>query len=106
MYRSLYVIIRKLDREKIREYTFEVVATDGGLYDSRSSKAQVRIVLSDENDQRPQFKQNPVFIEISPHTKLGQNIFQLTASDLDEGPNADISYRWVLFFSSHCFNGY
>ncbi|CAG7831120.1 unnamed protein product [Allacma fusca] len=81
-----------LDREKIRDYTFEVAATDGGLYDSRSSKTLVHIKLTDHNDNAPTISQNPVQIEIPPFTKPGQKIAQVMATDLDEGINADITY--------------
>ena len=73
---------------------FEVTATDGGLYDSRSSSALVHIKLTDHNDNAPSMQeQNPVHIQIAPDTKPGQKIAQLTATDADEGINADITYR-------------
>ena len=88
-----YVMYRRLDREKIGDYMFEVAATDGGLYDSRSSKALVHIKLTDHNDNAPSIQQNPVHIQIAPNTKPGQKIGQLMATDSDEGINADITYR-------------
>jgi hypothetical protein len=42
-----------LDRETISEYTFFVVATDGGQDVVRTSSAKVTIVVTDANDFTP-----------------------------------------------------
>lgn len=82
-----------MDRERIGEYSFEVVATDGGLYDSRSSKAHVHVTVTDVNDNRPRFlTQNPMTVQVSPDAKLGTRITQVLAIDSDSGSNSDITY--------------
>ena len=44
---------RSLDRETVSEYTFFVVATDGGQDVVRSSSSKVTILVTDANDHTP-----------------------------------------------------
>lgn len=84
---------RYFDREKQSVYTFEVRATDGGRYDSRSEKAQVQITISDVNDNKPVFTQYPFTVDVPVYSQPGHQLLQVTASDKDEGVNADIVFR-------------
>ncbi|KAG8225976.1 hypothetical protein J437_LFUL006205, partial [Ladona fulva] len=81
-----------LDREKQRVYNFQVVATDGGLYDARSQRAPVTITIGDVNDNKPVFTKYPFTAEVPAYTQPGQFLLQVSAEDRDEGPNADIVY--------------
>lgn len=82
----------QLDRETIKDYMFEVAATDGGTYDFRSATALVHLRVTDTNDNRPEFKENPVVIQVPVYTKPGQSIAQVVATDADEGLNGQVTY--------------
>lgn len=84
---------RVLDREKQDRYSFEVRATDGGEYDTRSETAQVQIKIGDANDNRPQFTKYPFNVTVRAYRPAGQEIIKVTATDEDEGRNAEIVYR-------------
>lgn len=81
-------------------YTFEVRATDGGRYDSRSEKTQVQITITDVNDNKPVFSLYPFTVDVPGYYHPGNQLIQVTASDKDEGVNADIFFRYVSAFSS------
>ena len=55
----MYRARRRLDREKQDTFSFEVRATDGGEYDTRSRTAHVRVLVGDANDNRPVFDAYP-----------------------------------------------
>ena len=84
---------RYLDREKQSVYNFEVRATDGGRYDTRSTKAQVQITITDVNDNQPIFEKYPFIVDVPVYTQPGQQLTQVTAVDKDEGVNAEVEYR-------------
>lgn len=88
-----FFLNREFDREKQSVYTFEVRATDGGRYDSRSEKAQVQISISDVNDNKPVFTQYPFTMDVPVYSQPGQHLLKVTATDKDEGRNADIIFR-------------
>ncbi|ROT61843.1 hypothetical protein C7M84_020350 [Penaeus vannamei] len=83
------------DREKKSVYTFEVRATDGGRYDSRSEKTQVQITITDVNDNKPVFSLYPFTVDVPGYYHPGNQLIQVTASDKDEGVNADIFFSLV-----------
>ncbi|KAK7075982.1 calcium ion binding [Halocaridina rubra] len=83
------------DREKQSVYTFEVRATDGGHYDPRSEKTQVQITITDVNDNKPVFNLYPFTVDVPVYSQPGQQLVQVTASDKDEGVNADIVFSLV-----------
>ncbi|XP_068225068.1 protein dachsous-like, partial [Palaemon carinicauda] len=80
------------DYEKESVYTFEVRATDGGRYDVRSGVAQVQITITDVNDNKPVFNSYPFTVRVPVYSQPGHQLLQVTASDKDEGVNADIIY--------------
>ncbi|ODM94994.1 Protein dachsous [Orchesella cincta] len=65
---------------------------DGGTYDFRSATALVHLSVTDTNDNRPEFRTNPVVVDVPVYTKPGQSIAQVVATDSDEGINAQIAY--------------
>ncbi|XP_011309154.1 protein dachsous [Fopius arisanus] len=84
-----------LDRERQAVYNFLVVATDGGLYDAKSTSIPIEINLSDVNDNAPVFETNPFRATVAASTQPGHNILQVKAKDHDAGINGEITY----FFS-------
>ncbi|KAK6621206.1 hypothetical protein RUM43_011512 [Polyplax serrata] len=83
------------DREKRSVYEFQVLATDGGRYDARSTKVPVQIVITDVNDNKPIFSSYPFSAQVPVHTQAGASVIKVTASDADEGTNSEIVYSFV-----------
>ncbi|XP_063989981.1 protein dachsous [Diachasmimorpha longicaudata] len=84
----------QLDRERQATYNFLVVATDGGLYDAKSTTIPVEINLSDVNDNSPVFEINPFRATVPSSTQPGHNILQVKAKDSDVGINGEIIYSF------------
>ncbi|XP_014247424.1 protein dachsous [Cimex lectularius] len=83
------------DREKHSSYVFQVVATDSGRYDARSQKVPVQITIEDVNDNKPVFSQYPFIAEVPSYNPSGKELLKVTATDADEGTNADIVYSFL-----------
>ncbi|XP_044060689.1 protocadherin alpha-7-like [Siniperca chuatsi] len=91
---NLYSLVTKvpLDREQISQYNVTIVGKDAGE-PSLSSDKTIKIVVSDGNDNRPEFSQNPYTFYINENNNPGASILSVTARDDDEGSNALISYQ-------------
>ncbi|XP_053285129.1 protocadherin alpha-3 isoform X2 [Pleuronectes platessa] len=91
---NMYSLVTKLllDREKQSQYNVTIVARDAGE-PSLSSDKTIRIVVSDVNDNRPEFSQNPYTFYITENNSPGTSILSVSARDVDEGSNALISYQ-------------
>ncbi|OWF37305.1 protocadherin-9-like [Mizuhopecten yessoensis] len=86
------VIVHKpLDREIQARHDISVFCEDVGTPPLNSTRTFSAVVL-DENDQYPQFSK-PVYTVTFPENRNnGEVIVQVTASDLDEGDNARLTY--------------
>ena len=60
---------RALDREYISEYYFSLEVEDHGKPNSKSSRLNIHIILQDENDNTPKFRQENPRLTISEHVK-------------------------------------
>ncbi|KAM4621845.1 protocadherin beta-15-like [Polymixia lowei] len=91
---NMYAVITKspLDREKQPNYNVTIVSKDAGN-PSLSSEKTVKIVVSDVNDNSPQFSLSPYTFYITENNAPGASLFSLSASDHDEDENALISYH-------------
>ncbi len=80
-----------LDRENPsqRVIAIKVMAKDGG---GRVGFCTVKIILTDENDNAPQFKASEYQIYIQSTVNKGSPVIQIMAYDADEGKNADVTY--------------
>ncbi|WAR00850.1 DS-like protein [Mya arenaria] len=89
------VIVTKgtFDREKKAQYSFEVVASDAGIYDRRSEKVRVEVQFSDINDNAPVFKELPYTIDVTQGTNANTVILTMIAEDKDAGKNGEVTYR-------------
>ena len=74
--------IRSLDREQREQYSFTVVATDGGN-PPHSSTSRVSITVSDVNDEPPIFSQQQYVANISENLGIGRSVIQVFAEDRD-----------------------
>ncbi|XP_028444589.1 protocadherin alpha-8-like [Perca flavescens] len=85
------VLKKSLDREQKDKHTLLVTAVDGGK-PPRSGTLNVSIIVLDSNDNRPIFSQEIYQIEIQENVPVGTSIFQMNATDPDEGTNSEIEY--------------
>ncbi|XP_033489003.2 protocadherin alpha-7-like [Epinephelus lanceolatus] len=91
---NMYSLVIKslLDRELQSQYDVTIVGKDTGE-PSLSSEKTIHIVVSDVNDNRPVFSQNPYTFYITENNNPGASILSVTARDDDEDSNAVITYH-------------
>uniref|UniRef100_A0A8C6UPQ7 Cadherin domain-containing protein n=1 Tax=Neogobius melanostomus TaxID=47308 RepID=A0A8C6UPQ7_9GOBI len=91
---KMYSLVTKsaLDRETQSEYVLSVVAKDHGQPSLKSEKSII-IVISDVNDNSPEFVLKPYSFYITEGNEPGAHLFSVKAIDHDEGENAHISYH-------------
>ncbi|XP_054872504.1 protocadherin gamma-C5-like [Amphiprion ocellaris] len=80
-----------LDRESFSEYSIEITATDSGS-PPLSSKKTIPVRITDVNDNPPIFTQPSYNVYLKENGVPGSILFSVSASDLDFGENAKISY--------------
>ncbi|XP_065814747.1 protocadherin gamma-C5-like [Labrus bergylta] len=80
-----------LDRESFSEYNIEITATDSGS-PPLSSKKSIPVVITDVNDNPPVFTQPSYNVYLKENGVPGSILYSVSASDLDSGENAKISY--------------
>ncbi|XP_055082382.1 protocadherin-10-like isoform X3 [Periophthalmus magnuspinnatus] len=90
------VLQSPLDREQQSTHQMVLTAVDGGAPE-KSGTAQIDITVLDANDNAPVFDQSFYRVRLPENAPKGTVVIKLNASDLDEGPNADITYS----FSGH-----
>lgn len=85
------VTTHPLDRENPaqRVMAIKVMAKDGG---GRVAFCTVRIILTDENDNVPQFSAPHYQVSIQSSVNKGSPVIQILAYDADDGENADVTY--------------
>ncbi|XP_061091766.1 protocadherin Fat 2 isoform X2 [Conger conger] len=85
------VTSQPLDRENPtqRVIAIKVMAKDGG---GRVGFCTVKIILTDENDNAPQFKASEYQVSIQSSVNKGSPVIQIMAYDADDGKNADVTY--------------
>ncbi|KAM6924060.1 protocadherin gamma-C5-like isoform 6-T6 [Xenentodon cancila] len=80
-----------LDREAFSEYQIEIIACDLGS-PPLSSKKTINVTITDVNDNTPVFTQPGFAIYLKENGVPGSILYSVSASDLDSGENAKISY--------------
>ncbi|XP_068570862.1 protocadherin gamma-C5-like isoform X2 [Cebidichthys violaceus] len=80
-----------LDRERFSEYNIEITATDSGS-PPLSSKRMIPVSITDVNDNPPIFTQPSYNVYLKENGVPGSILYSVSASDLDFGENAKISY--------------
>ncbi|KAM4586891.1 protocadherin alpha-3-like [Fundulus diaphanus] len=81
-----------LDREKRSHYDLTITAKDAGI-PPLSSEKTVSVLVSDVNDNSPEFSQNPYAFYINEGNNPGALVFSVKAFDRDENENALVSYH-------------
>ncbi|XP_075825006.1 protocadherin gamma-B6 isoform X16 [Microtus pennsylvanicus] len=80
-----------LDREEQRSHRLILTALDGGD-PPRSATTQIEISVKDTNDNPPAFSKEEYRTSVSENLPPGSSVLQVTATDEDEGVNAEVSY--------------
>lgn len=85
---------RKLDRENVPLYNLRVFAVDKGNPPLKAV-VNVQITVLDVNDNAPAFEKDEFDIYIDENSPVGSSVARITATDPDEGTNAQIMYQIV-----------
>uniref|UniRef100_A0AAY4EM86 Protocadherin-16 n=1 Tax=Denticeps clupeoides TaxID=299321 RepID=A0AAY4EM86_9TELE len=85
------ILAEHLDFEAMPHYNLTIVVSDRGV-PQRSSSVPAVIVVSDVNDNPPQFGRAEYAVVLSEGSSAGAEILRLSATDPDSGPNAEIQY--------------
>lgn len=90
------ILESQLDREHQQLHQMVLTAVDGGSPE-RSGTTVINITVLDANDNAPVFDQSFYRVRLAENAPKGTVVIKLNATDLDEGPNGDITYS----FSGH-----
>ncbi|XP_053922020.1 protocadherin-23 [Cuculus canorus] len=88
------LVTRSLDREDVSNFTLVIECHDLGI-PSRSSTAQLYLMVLDENDHNPLFAKTQYQISVREDLEEGSAILDLFASDEDDGPNGEVTYALI-----------
>ncbi|XP_070769941.1 protocadherin alpha-6-like [Enoplosus armatus] len=91
---KMYSLVTKspLDRETQSQYDLTITAKDAGQ-PPLSSEKTISVVVSDVNDNRPQFSLSPYTFYVTEANEPGVSVFSVKAFDRDDNDNALISYH-------------
>ncbi|XP_069510289.1 protocadherin gamma-A6-like isoform X48 [Ambystoma mexicanum] len=87
------VLEQSLDREEQDTHQLTLTAVDGGD-PARSGTAQIRVTVLDANDNAPVFNQSVYKISILENVSKGTVVTTITATDKDQGANAELTYSF------------
>nr|XP_020011616.1 protocadherin gamma-B1-like [Castor canadensis] len=85
---------KPLDREHQTSHRLILAAIDGGD-PPLSSTTQIRIKVTDANDNAPVFSQDIYKVSLQENIPWGTSVLQVMATDQDEGVNAEITYAFL-----------
>ncbi|XP_039246393.1 protocadherin gamma-B5-like isoform X1 [Pipra filicauda] len=88
------VLERALDREKQSSFELVLTAVDGGD-PARSGTVQVRVNVTDLNDNPPVFSKRVYEARVAENLPAGSLVLQVRATDADAGSNGRVSYSFV-----------
>ncbi|XP_071060793.1 protocadherin alpha-8-like [Pseudochaenichthys georgianus] len=93
---NMYSLVLKqhLDRESVSHYEVTITATDCGQPPLSTFKT-VNIDVSDVNDNKPEFLQNPIEIYLLENNVPGNEICSVSALDKDLNENAALTYHII-----------
>ncbi|KAM9849746.1 protocadherin Fat 4-like [Aulostomus maculatus] len=93
---NTYSVVTKefLDREQVSNYEIIIKATDCGEPPLSAIKT-LNIQVSDVNDNKPKFSENPLWFYLTENNVAGASIFSVSATDSDENENAALTYNIV-----------
>ncbi|NXC17943.1 CADN protein, partial [Corythaeola cristata] len=82
---------QSFDREKQREYTLSVTATDQAQ-EPLIGVCQITVLIADVNDNDPKFENSRYQYFLSEDTPVGMSFLRVEAHDSDQGVNAAVTY--------------
>ncbi|NWY67850.1 PCDGE protein, partial [Erithacus rubecula] len=85
------VLDQALDREKQSSFELELTAVDGGD-PARSGTVQVRVNVTDANDNPPMFSKKVYEARVAENLPAGSLVLEVRATDADTGSNGHITY--------------
>ncbi|NWI52290.1 PCDG7 protein, partial [Calyptomena viridis] len=90
---SYYSVVtaKELDREQVSEYNLVLTAVDGGD-PPRSGTVQVRVNVTDLNDNAPVFSKSAYEVRVAENLPAGSLLLQVRATDADAGSNGRVTY--------------
>ncbi|XP_017175138.1 cadherin EGF LAG seven-pass G-type receptor 2 isoform X2 [Mus musculus] len=86
--------LRRLDRENVAQYVLRAYAVDKGMPPARTPM-EVTVTVLDVNDNPPVFEQDEFDVFVEENSPIGLAVARVTATDPDEGTNAQIMYQIV-----------
>ncbi|XP_013367568.1 PREDICTED: protocadherin gamma-B7-like [Chinchilla lanigera] len=87
------VLEKPLDREQQGSHLLFLTAMDGGD-PVLTGTAQIKIKVTDANDNPPVFTQDVYKVSLRENVPPGTSVLKVTATDQDEGINAEITYSF------------
>ncbi|KAM9265993.1 LOW QUALITY PROTEIN: uncharacterized protein FYN16_006534 [Cariama cristata] len=87
------VLERALDREKQSSFQLVLTAVDGGD-PVRSGTVQVRVNVTDANDNAPVFSKSVYEARVRENLPAGSLVLRVRATDADAGSNGRVSYSF------------
>ncbi|XP_064528400.1 protocadherin gamma-A7-like [Pseudopipra pipra] len=87
------ILVKSLDREEQAVHNLILTATDGGS-PVKSGSTTIQVVVLDGNDNAPEFTQSVYKVTVREDVAVGSRVLQVTATDRDEGPNAEVKYSF------------
>ncbi|XP_054998211.1 protocadherin gamma-A8 isoform X5 [Sorex araneus] len=88
------VLERALDREEEAAHHLVLIASDGGE-PRRSSTLHIQVTVLDTNDNAPVFSQPVYRVKVPESVPPGTRLLTVRASDLDEGTNGEVIYKFL-----------
>ncbi|XP_061536431.1 LOW QUALITY PROTEIN: cadherin EGF LAG seven-pass G-type receptor 3 [Phycodurus eques] len=86
--------VRRLDRESVPFYELTAYAVDRGV-PSQRTPVHIQVTVLDVNDNAPVFPADDFEVLVRENSAVGSVVAQITATDPDEGANAQIMYQIV-----------
>ncbi|XP_066185625.1 protocadherin gamma-A6-like [Sylvia atricapilla] len=87
------LLVKSLDREQQAAHNLILTATDKGT-PMKSGSTTIQIIVLDGNDNAPEFIQSVYKVTVREDVAVGSRVLQVTATDRDEGPNAEVKYSF------------
>ncbi|XP_075366224.1 protocadherin gamma-B5-like [Mycteria americana] len=87
------VLERALDREKQSSFELVLTAADGGD-PVRSGTVQIRVNVTDANDNAPVFSKSVYEARVRENLPAGSLVLRVQATDADAGSNGRVSYSF------------
>ncbi|NXC23608.1 PCDGA protein, partial [Campylorhamphus procurvoides] len=87
------LLVKSLDRERQAVHNLILIARDSGT-PMKSGSTAIQIIVLDGNDNAPEFTQSVYKVTVREDMAVGSQVLQVTATDRDEGPNAEVKYSF------------